>query len=276
MAATTQAKDMSSAQLRKIKKPVIERRRRERINDSLNQLKSLLLSEMNKDETQYSKMEKADILEMAVTYLKGSQQQQQRAPLKPRNGDEVIRYRDGFKECAHEVTRYLEGVQGVASDVTCRLMDHLSQQIRPSSQTGNVTNTATPTALAYSKSGLCNPSATSMTSLPGFTGRVIMGPTHAFPQTPASNMVAGNTSSSALPLYVNATGLVYGLPVGCVLSPATSPKGSDYDSDSFRSTSSPELEHVPSFVRSCSVEAVSSQKRKEIVAASPEPVWRPW
>ena len=32
-----------------IKKPIIERRRRERINDSLNQLKSLLMEAMDKD-----------------------------------------------------------------------------------------------------------------------------------------------------------------------------------------------------------------------------------
>ena len=32
-----------------IKKPIIERKRRERINDSLNQLKALVLDALNKD-----------------------------------------------------------------------------------------------------------------------------------------------------------------------------------------------------------------------------------
>ncbi|KAI0241617.1 hypothetical protein LSAT2_023238 [Lamellibrachia satsuma] len=40
---------VSAAQVRKIKKPIIERRRRDRINESLNQLKALVLEALNKD-----------------------------------------------------------------------------------------------------------------------------------------------------------------------------------------------------------------------------------
>ncbi|ESN98830.1 hypothetical protein HELRODRAFT_162289 [Helobdella robusta] len=75
----------SNAELRKIKKPLIERKRRERINHCLRELKVLVLEARNKDvgsecccwnvgdgedESCYSKMEKADILEMTVAYLK--------------------------------------------------------------------------------------------------------------------------------------------------------------------------------------------------------------
>jgi hypothetical protein len=40
---------MSSAELRKIRKPIIERRRRERINRCLDQIKSLVLKALNQD-----------------------------------------------------------------------------------------------------------------------------------------------------------------------------------------------------------------------------------
>ncbi|KAK3750167.1 hypothetical protein QZH41_015401, partial [Actinostola sp. cb2023] len=51
-------------------KPITEKIRRERINNSLDELKVLILSAMNEDVSHYAKMEKADILEMAVKYIK--------------------------------------------------------------------------------------------------------------------------------------------------------------------------------------------------------------
>jgi hypothetical protein len=52
---------------RKFKKPLMEKRRRERINASLSSLKQMLL---NADPQQSSKLEKADILDRTVVYLK--------------------------------------------------------------------------------------------------------------------------------------------------------------------------------------------------------------
>uniref|UniRef100_A0A8C3S4A3 Hes family bHLH transcription factor 2 n=1 Tax=Chelydra serpentina TaxID=8475 RepID=A0A8C3S4A3_CHESE len=51
-------------------KPLMEKRRRARINESLNQLKTLILPLIGKDNSRYSKLEKADILEMTVQFLK--------------------------------------------------------------------------------------------------------------------------------------------------------------------------------------------------------------
>lgn len=48
----------------------MERRRRARINESLNELKTLVLSSLNKDHSKFNKMEKADVLELTVNYLK--------------------------------------------------------------------------------------------------------------------------------------------------------------------------------------------------------------
>ncbi|XP_053172541.1 protein hairy-like [Scomber japonicus] len=60
----------------KLRKPLVEKVRRHRINISIEQLKSLLGSEFLKQQAD-SKMEKADILEMTVFFLTQLQQQNQ-------------------------------------------------------------------------------------------------------------------------------------------------------------------------------------------------------
>ncbi|XP_067362111.1 transcription factor HES-5-like [Channa argus] len=60
----------------KLRKPQVEKLRRERINSSIEQLKSLLGPEFLKQQPD-SKLEKADILEMTVCFLIQLQQQNQ-------------------------------------------------------------------------------------------------------------------------------------------------------------------------------------------------------
>ncbi|XP_061584449.1 transcription factor HES-5-like [Cololabis saira] len=52
----------------KLRKPLVEKLRRERINSSIEQLKSLLGPEFLKQQPE-SKLEKADILEMTVCFM---------------------------------------------------------------------------------------------------------------------------------------------------------------------------------------------------------------
>uniref|UniRef100_A0A3Q1GZZ0 Transcription factor HES-5 n=1 Tax=Anabas testudineus TaxID=64144 RepID=A0A3Q1GZZ0_ANATE len=59
-----------------LRKPLVEKLRRERINSSIEQLKSLLGPEFLKQQPD-SKLEKADILEMTVCFLRRLQQQNQ-------------------------------------------------------------------------------------------------------------------------------------------------------------------------------------------------------
>uniref|UniRef100_A0A8C4YQ30 Hes family bHLH transcription factor 2 n=1 Tax=Gopherus evgoodei TaxID=1825980 RepID=A0A8C4YQ30_9SAUR len=73
-----------AAELRKTLKPLMEKRRRARINDSLNQLKTLILPLIGKDSSRYSKLEKADILEMTVQFLREIP-----APCPPAPGESV-------------------------------------------------------------------------------------------------------------------------------------------------------------------------------------------
>lgn len=125
---TTPVVSLSNAQLRKIKKPLIERRRRERINECLCQLKSLVLEAMDRDESCYSKMEKADILEMTVSHLRSMQRHHASSPVAAAasiKDDAMKKYLLGFRECAKEVGKYLSTDEGLADNVGAALTNHL-------------------------------------------------------------------------------------------------------------------------------------------------------
>ncbi|NXR14518.1 HES1 factor, partial [Semnornis frantzii] len=106
-------------------KPIMEKRRRARINESLGQLKTLILDALKKDSSRHSKLEKADILEMTVKHLRNLQRVQMTAAL---SADPTVlgKYRAGFNECMNEVTRFLSTCEGVNTDVRTRLLSHLS------------------------------------------------------------------------------------------------------------------------------------------------------
>lgn len=107
---------------RKAKKPLMEKLRRARINDSLNELKSLVLDALNKDVSRYSKMEKADILEMTVQYMR----ELKREESKPQGQARIAEYRAGFNHCADEINRNLSSVEG-ADQLRSKLLSHLAQ-----------------------------------------------------------------------------------------------------------------------------------------------------
>ncbi|XP_072308957.1 transcription factor HES-5-like [Eucyclogobius newberryi] len=81
----------------KLRKLVVEKVRRERINTSIEQLKALLnLEEYEPSGRAQVKLEKADILEMAVCFLR------QRAI-----ASVVPSYSQGFSQCLQETLRHL-------------------------------------------------------------------------------------------------------------------------------------------------------------------------
>ncbi|XP_060823647.1 protein deadpan-like [Bombus pascuorum] len=116
---------MSKAELRRSNKPIMEKRRRARINQCLDELKSLILEAMKKDPTRHSKLEKADILEMTVKHLQAVQRQQLSTAVAT---DPVVltKFRSGFSECATEVSRYVSHLENVDPVVKQRLVSHLN------------------------------------------------------------------------------------------------------------------------------------------------------
>nr|XP_057910535.1 transcription factor HES-5-like [Doryrhamphus excisus] len=82
----------------KLRKPLVEKLRRERINSSIEQLRSLLAPEFLTQQPD-SKLEKADVLEMTVCFLRR---------LKSLNVSSVHR---GYSRCAREVAHFLSEEQ---------------------------------------------------------------------------------------------------------------------------------------------------------------------
>ncbi|XP_023126639.1 hairy-related 12 [Amphiprion ocellaris] len=80
----------------KLRKPIVEKMRRDRINSCIEQLKVILEKEFHKQEPN-SKLEKADILEMTVNFLR---QQLQAGVCQ---GD----YSQGYSHCWRDSMRFL-------------------------------------------------------------------------------------------------------------------------------------------------------------------------
>ncbi|XP_068454343.1 transcription factor HES-2-like [Clinocottus analis] len=95
----TVAKRKEALELRKTMKPLMEKKRRARINDSLNLLKNLILPLTGRDKTRYSKLEKADILEMTVRFLGDI------PPVNTKNSADS--YKEGYKACLQRVSTLL-------------------------------------------------------------------------------------------------------------------------------------------------------------------------
>ncbi|KAG7477564.1 hypothetical protein MATL_G00070990 [Megalops atlanticus] len=121
----TPDKPKNASEHRKSSKPIMEKRRRARINESLGQLKTLILDALKKDSSRHSKLEKADILEMTVKHLRNLQRVQMSGALTA-DATVLSKYRAGFNECMNEVTRFLSTCEGVNTEVRSRLLNHLS------------------------------------------------------------------------------------------------------------------------------------------------------
>ncbi|XP_049895151.1 transcription factor HES-5-like isoform X5 [Epinephelus moara] len=101
----------------KLRKPLVEKLRRERINSSIEQLKSLLGPEFLKQQPD-SKLEKADILEMTVCVLTQLQQQHQAV--------DSAAVSQGYSRCVQQVTHFLSKEQ-VKTQSQRRLLNHFNK-----------------------------------------------------------------------------------------------------------------------------------------------------
>merc|ERR1711884_641179 len=63
-------------QYRKVMKPLLERKRRARINSCLDELKDLMVFALQTEGESISKLEKADVLELTVKHLRKLKRQQ--------------------------------------------------------------------------------------------------------------------------------------------------------------------------------------------------------
>ncbi|KAH8334929.1 hypothetical protein KR074_006711 [Drosophila pseudoananassae] len=121
---------------RKVTKPLLERKRRARMNLYLDELKDLIVDTMDAQGEQVSKLEKADILELTVNYLKSQQHQQRLAnPQSPRSSQvNFDKFRAGYTQAAYEVSHIFSTVPGLDLKFGTHLMKQLGHQLKDMKQ----------------------------------------------------------------------------------------------------------------------------------------------
>ncbi|XP_068173842.1 hairy-related 13 [Antennarius striatus] len=104
---------------RKIRKPLVEKKRRARINDSLHELRTLLA-----DAELHSKMENAEVLEVTVRRVEDILRSRTReSDVLTREASE--RFAAGYIQCMHEVHMFVSTCPGIDATVAAELLNHL-------------------------------------------------------------------------------------------------------------------------------------------------------
>ncbi|GFR25349.1 BHLH domain-containing protein [Trichonephila clavata] len=125
---------IASTEKRRASKPLIEKRRRARINKSLRNLVEMLAPPGRTSESRTPRMEKAQILEMTVDYVKKVTQSRLHLEMPSCNKHETS-FQDGYKSCLDEVCNFFQKSSGRPSeDIFFQaLLHYLDQKRKPQS-----------------------------------------------------------------------------------------------------------------------------------------------
>ena len=117
-------------QYRKVLKPMLERKRRARINSCLEELKDLMVAALQTEGESITKLEKADVLELTVRHLR-KLKAYGALGLTP-TVTYIDRFCAGYSLCASEVSKFLTSNPAIGVDVAivARLLHRLSVTLR--------------------------------------------------------------------------------------------------------------------------------------------------
>ena len=90
-------------------KPLLERKRRARINRCLDDLKDIMVAALQSEGESITKLEKADVLELTVRHLR-KLKQQNALGLTPQ-ATYAGRFKAGYAHCAQEVSKFVTHLQ---------------------------------------------------------------------------------------------------------------------------------------------------------------------
>ncbi|XP_068706813.1 transcription factor HES-2-like [Montipora foliosa] len=133
---------------KKWSKPVMEKRRRERINRSLEELKKLVLQAQNRDISRYTKLEKADILEMTVHHLR--MLRHQRTVMSSTDPRMLLKYHAGYSGCVPN--ERVVGEERWDPDVKTQFLTHFAcypVSSRLPNDVGQQSSSRTPSSIQF-------------------------------------------------------------------------------------------------------------------------------
>ncbi|XP_047224957.1 transcription cofactor HES-6 [Girardinichthys multiradiatus] len=108
---------------RKMRKPLVEKKRRARINESLQELRVLIA-----DPDLQSKMENAEVLEVTVKHLE-SILQNRAQEVDALNREARERFAAGYIQCMHDVHTFVSSCPGIDPTIAADLLNHLLESM---------------------------------------------------------------------------------------------------------------------------------------------------
>lgn len=236
-------------QYRKVMKPMLERKRRARINKCLEELKDLMVGALQSEGDNIAKLEKADVLELTVKHLTQLRQRGQLS-LKPLPNLQE-KYREGYTHCASEVSRCLASIQDVDVTLGTKLMTHLGLKLTQHEKRA-------PLTILVPQPG---PSPAFSTTSSGYSSASELSPA---PSTSPSS------SGSSSPSPTSQQGLLTFAPSK---QPSPPPVQTVPQNLSKSANSSPAVHHKGLLTVST---PMYIKKSLPIPVAPAKPMWRPW
>lgn len=240
---------------RKYAKTCVEKKRRDRINRCLDELKDIM--SQSEDKAKYQKMEKAEILEMAVSYMR-TMKSAPSATTDNTNSSNPMNttqyYTLAYRQCLGEFQTYLSQLPDMQDSAKAKILNHMSQRYIEMLSTINNTKSNINNS-TVTNSTTASPDA-SMTHRRKYK-RARYSP-YSDHQSTSNNPQDSFSSSS------------YNLGGSCS-SLEQSPEYSN-DAHDFSGSSSPSLSQCSSPM-SCSK---PNDNASSLNISSEENVWRPW
>jgi hairy-and-enhancer-of-split protein len=115
-------------QYRKVMKPLLERKRRARINKCLDELKDVMVVALQHEGESITKLEKADVLELTVRHMQ-KLKAQNALGLTPQ-ATFAGKFKAGYLHCAQEVSTFISTATGIDVNVSNRLLSHLGSCVQ--------------------------------------------------------------------------------------------------------------------------------------------------
>lgn len=250
--------DNMASMNRKFAKTCVEKKRRDRINRCLDELKDLM--SQADDKAKYQKMEKAEILEMAVVFMKNQRSNNSNnTENNTENNTNMAQYYNlAYRQCLNEFQNYLQILPGLKDDCKSKIMGHMTQRyVEMASNNNNMSrniseNNSKSTSIRKSQSVRYSP----YSQTPRKNMSVITNDQNSF----SSSYNSSSSSCSSLDGFLaNNTNINQHSPVNF------------NESASLSGASSPSLSQCSSPL-SCS----NKNDNPTLNLSSEENVWRPW